>query len=193
MIAAGDNHSVGLKEDGTVVCAGSEDACDVSDWKDIKAVYAGNEITIGLTSDGKLMTSGNFSVSSKLESLSSIQDVSVGDTEIGVVTTDGKVNMYALGTGSTLDTSTWTGMSRVVTGDSFAAAMTSGGKVSIATSDTALKSAVEAWANEVSAARNSTIVAIGTDGKMYGAGDTIYNQYEDTAATATPTASASPL
>ena len=51
MVAAGILHSAAVKFDGTVICSGSDDACSVSDWTNISKVYAGNEFTIGLTTD----------------------------------------------------------------------------------------------------------------------------------------------
>jgi alpha-tubulin suppressor-like RCC1 family protein len=42
-IAAGSNHTVGLKSDGTVITVGSNiyGQCDVSDWVNIVAIVAG--------------------------------------------------------------------------------------------------------------------------------------------------------
>ncbi|MDQ0194807.1 hypothetical protein J2T20_003178 [Paenibacillus wynnii] len=62
-IAAGRRHTVGLKSDGTVTAVGDNKygQCDVSGWRDIVAVAAGNvhmatntgnAHTIGLKSDG---------------------------------------------------------------------------------------------------------------------------------------------
>ena len=49
-IAAGNDHTVGLRADGTVVATGanSDGRCDVSDWQEIVAVAAGRFHTIGL-------------------------------------------------------------------------------------------------------------------------------------------------
>lgn len=68
-IAAGRRHSVGLKSDGTVMAVGDNKygQCEVSGWRDIVAVDAGNvhmatntgnAHTIGLTSDGTVMAVG---------------------------------------------------------------------------------------------------------------------------------------
>ena len=56
-IAAGSEHIVGLKDDGTVVAVGDNyyGECDVSNWKDIVAVSAGVSYTVGLKSDGELL------------------------------------------------------------------------------------------------------------------------------------------
>jgi hypothetical protein len=84
-------------------------------------------------------------------------------------------------------------MSAVADGDGFAAGLKSDGTVSVITTDDAMKTAVEKWKNvKFIAARNTTLIAITGDGKMYGVGDNSSNQYENTAdASASASASAS--
>ena len=59
-ISAGDNHTVGLKADGTVVAVGWNDdgQCDVFEWTDIVAISAGWDHTVGLKSDGTVVAVG---------------------------------------------------------------------------------------------------------------------------------------
>ena len=59
-IAAGRDHTVALKKDGTVVATGvnSYGMCDVSEWTDIVAVAAGELHTVGLKSDGTVVGVG---------------------------------------------------------------------------------------------------------------------------------------
>ena len=51
-------HITGLKKDGTVVAVGDNEhgQCNVQDWKDIVAVYARDEETIGLKKDGTVIS-----------------------------------------------------------------------------------------------------------------------------------------
>jgi len=60
-ICAGRAHTVGLREDGTVVAVGCNDhgQCNVSLWTDITAIAAGANHTIGLRSDGTIVTVGD--------------------------------------------------------------------------------------------------------------------------------------
>jgi len=60
MVAAGDNHIVALKEDGTVVAVGSNSSgqCNVNDWRDIVAISVGLDHTVGLKSDGTVVATG---------------------------------------------------------------------------------------------------------------------------------------
>ena len=55
------NHTVGLRSDGTVVATGynRDDRCNVSGWKDIVAVAAGDDHTVGLKSDGTVVAAGD--------------------------------------------------------------------------------------------------------------------------------------
>ena len=63
VIAAGEDQTVGLKTDGTVVVTGSNSRgqCNVFDWKNIVAVVAGDYYTTGLKSDGTAVTTVNNS------------------------------------------------------------------------------------------------------------------------------------
>ena len=60
-IAAGGSHTVGLKTDGTVVAAGSNDdgQCNVRDWTDIVSIAAGDDHTVGLKADGTVVAAGD--------------------------------------------------------------------------------------------------------------------------------------
>lgn len=57
-IAAGYRHSVGLREDGTVVAVGDNSSrqCEVDDWTDIIQIAAGTSHTVGLKSDGTVVS-----------------------------------------------------------------------------------------------------------------------------------------
>ena len=59
-ISAGDNHTIGLKTDGTVVATGSSyySQCNVDYWKNIVAVSAGESHTVGLKADGIVVSVG---------------------------------------------------------------------------------------------------------------------------------------
>lgn len=59
-IAAGPMHTVGLKEDGTVVAVGNSGSgkLDVDKWRDIIAIAAGNSHSVGLKADGTVVAVG---------------------------------------------------------------------------------------------------------------------------------------
>ncbi|MCX5991283.1 MAG: PKD domain-containing protein [Chloroflexi bacterium] len=60
MVAAGYNHTVGLKSDGTVVAVGYNQfgQCNVGSWSGIQQVAAGYDYTVGLKSDGTVVAAG---------------------------------------------------------------------------------------------------------------------------------------
>ena len=59
-IAAGDEHTVGLRADGSVVAVGSNSfgQCNVTGWSDVVAIAAGNYHTVGLRADGSVVAVG---------------------------------------------------------------------------------------------------------------------------------------
>lgn len=61
-ICLGESHVVGLRDDGTVVAAGSNHSgqCDVEDWHDIVYLKAGKNCTLGIDKDGKLWMVGSL-------------------------------------------------------------------------------------------------------------------------------------
>lgn len=60
-VSAGFDHVVGLRNDGTVVAAGSNShgKCNVDSWKNIIAVSAGANHTVGLKADGTVVATGD--------------------------------------------------------------------------------------------------------------------------------------
>jgi len=64
-IAASSSHTVGLKNDGTLVTCGwnAYGKCDVTGWNEIIAIAAGAYQTIGLKADGTIVYAGNSSSS----------------------------------------------------------------------------------------------------------------------------------
>ena len=61
-LAVGENHTVGLRSDGTVTAVGDNFAgqCDVEDWTNIVSVAAGESGTVGITEDGRVLLAGTL-------------------------------------------------------------------------------------------------------------------------------------
>ena len=61
MVAAGGDHTVGLKLDGTVVAVGDNysEQCNVGNWTDIVQVAADGDHTVGVKSDGTVVAVGD--------------------------------------------------------------------------------------------------------------------------------------
>jgi hypothetical protein len=60
MVAGGSTHTVGLKEDGTVIAAGSNifGECEVGSWENIVQVAAGEHHTVGVDTTGAVFAAG---------------------------------------------------------------------------------------------------------------------------------------
>ena len=60
--AAGAEHTVGLKSDGTVVAAGANEngQCEIGSWTDVAYIAAGDYYTIGVKNDGSLLIAGKL-------------------------------------------------------------------------------------------------------------------------------------
>lgn len=188
MVASGMNHSVGLKSDGSVTCTGSTQACSVDDWSNITNVYAGNEVTVGISEDGSVHTSG--SVNSSITNQSNVASIAMNDDMMALVNKDGTVTTYAIGSKAAFDTSSWASISSVAVGDDAIIGLKKDGTLEVKTDNTDLETTLKSWSNiRYIAANKATYVAVDGAGKLYGAGDNTYNQYEaDISATPTPEA-----
>ena len=189
MIAAADTHIAGVNSDGTVSCTGNTGACEVSSWENIRSVYAGSGYTIGQKKNGGLVVSGNLSCASELESLSDVKSLTVGDSQITVVDSNGRVTCYSTGSSAPSNTASWSGIRYAASGSNFAAGLTSEGKIVTATTDDTLSRAAAAL-NDIRfiAARGGTLVAADSAGNIVGAGDNT-NKVYGAQPSATPEAS----
>lgn len=94
-VACGDEHTLGLKEDGTVIGIGSNDngQLDVEYWEDIAAIDATAAYSIGLRSDGRVVFTGNVYGDEpvNIEDWENITDISAGQWHIVGLKDDGTV------------------------------------------------------------------------------------------------------
>ena len=94
LASAGGDHTVGLKADGTVVAAGSNNwgQCDVAGLKDIVAISAGGDHTVGLKADGTVVAVGKNNYGKcDVAGLKDIVAVSAGDDYTVGLKADGTV------------------------------------------------------------------------------------------------------
>ena len=61
-LSIGENHTVGLRADGTVTAVGDNYAgqCDVEDWSGVASIAAGESGTAGITEDGRVLLAGTL-------------------------------------------------------------------------------------------------------------------------------------
>lgn len=77
MVAGGSTHTVGLKEDGTVIAAGSNifDECEVGDWVNIAQVAAGEHHTVGVDTNGAVFATGLDTGDGQVSGVSGWEDI----------------------------------------------------------------------------------------------------------------------
>ena len=77
-VAAGYNHSLGLRSDGRVLAVGDNASgqCDVGNWSDVVAIAAGSQCSYGLRQDGTVLMAGRISEENASE-IASWTDIAV--------------------------------------------------------------------------------------------------------------------
>ena len=118
-IAAGNDHTVGLRADGTVVATGanSDGRCDVSDWQEIVAVAAGRFHTIGLRADGTAVAAGsNWDGQCDVSGWQDLVAVAAGDDHTVGLRADGTVVATGDNGHGQCDVSDWQGIVAVAAG-----------------------------------------------------------------------------
>ena len=94
LVACGDDYSIGLKKDGTVVATGDNDSRkrEVETWRDIVAVAFGFRHSIGLKKDGTVVATGDNKYGQcKIETWRDIVAVACGDDHSIGLKKDGTV------------------------------------------------------------------------------------------------------
>ncbi len=131
-LAAGWNHTVGLKSDGTVVAVGSSYSgkCNVDGWTDIAAIAAGSYYTVGLKSDGTVVAVGDNDEGqcdvdgwSDIVAIAAGYDHTVGLKSNGTVLTVGDTSLFRG------EASKWKGIVAIAAGHYHTVGLKSNGSV----------------------------------------------------------------
>lgn len=179
-LAAGNNHTLRLYDDGTVTAVGlnQDGQCDVSGWTDVLAVAAGDRHTVGLRSNGTVVAVGyNGYNQCDVSGWMNIIAVAAGGNHTVGLRSDGTV----VATGWTLhgqcDVSNWTNISAVSAGICHTVGLRMDGTV-IAVGDNRYgQCEVSGWKNIIAvAAGNYHTVGLRADGSVVAAGDNRYNR-----------------
>ena len=173
-IAAGAEHIVSLKNDGTVVCSGNNHyyQCDTQDWTDVISVTAGSRNTVGLRADGTVLVAG-YIANRQLNARqwSGIIAVSTGSTHV--------VGLKADGTVVSTDTFTeeWTDIVAISAGDYHTVGLKKDGTVVASGNNDFGQCNVEEWTDIVAiSAGHSHTVGLKADGTVVSAGGTQYGR-----------------
>lgn len=171
IIAAGDNHVVGLLENGSVVAAGSNEngQCDVSDWTNIVFIAAAGDHTVGLKADHTVVSTGL--PENERQIISGWKDIVAIDTSnaftVGIKKDGSVVSAGARSSGDTYqqELSLWQDIIRISVSDNHIVGLRSDGTVVAEGYRVQGQCLVDGWCNivDVSASKNFT-VGIKSDG-----------------------------
>ncbi len=128
-ISAGENRTVALKSDGTVVATGlsSSGQCNIYTWTDIVAVSAGGSHIVGLKSDGTVVADGDNS--DDVSSWSDIVAVSAGVSHTVGLKSDGTVVAVGHKDSGRCNVDNWTDIVAISAGDYHTVGLKSDGTV----------------------------------------------------------------
>ena len=134
MIAGGYKHLVSLRDDRTVLAAGSNDSgqCNVQDWESIAAVYAYDSITAGLRTDGTVVVAGRDALNESVSSWRNVTMLALGINHILGLTQDGRVLSAGTNLSGCCETGDWENIVSVWADDSLSIGITEEGRVKIA-------------------------------------------------------------
>lgn len=170
-IAGGAAHTVGIKEDGTVVGAGANwwGQLNVSGWTNIKAVAAAWHHTVGLKEDGTVVAVGRIPLSVVSE-WANIKAVAAGWRHVTGLKEDGTV--VDTGYGGQIDVSGWTNIKAIAAGYAHTVGLKEDGTV-VATGGYP----VADWTDiKAIAAGDSHTVGLKSDGTVEAVGSNEYGQ-----------------
>lgn len=180
IIGAGGDHTVGLKADGTVVAAGSNDngQCDASGWTNIIAISAGGLHTVGLKADGTVVATGSNSFHQcDVSDWTDIVAISAGYSHTVGLKADGTVVAVSNNMSGKCNVSGWTDVVAVSTGSAHTVGLKADGTVvAIGTNDDG-RCDVRGWTDIIAiSAGLAHTVGLKADGTVVAVGRNRYGQ-----------------
>ena len=177
MIAAGSAHTVGLRTDGTVVAAGSNNSGElaVSGWRNIVAIAAGSAHTVGLRTDGTVVATRYigeyYSGQCEVSGWTNIVAIAAGDRHTVGLRADGTVVAAWPDDSVKLAVSGWRNIVAIAAGGKHTVGLHADGTV-VAVSEKGVyygQCEVTRWTDivEIAAGSNFT-VGLRTDGMVVG-------------------------
>lgn len=132
ILDGGDDHTVGLRPNGTVVATGdNEDGqCNVASWKDIVSISAGLYHTVGLKNDGTVVATGmKDDKQCAVDKWKNVVDIAAGSQHTLALTRDGQVLVTGDNEHGQLNVKGWTDVVDVAAGSWHSLGITSDGRV----------------------------------------------------------------
>ena len=174
-VDASSSSSLGVKTDGTVICAGTYHfgGCDVSSWSDIQQVATGWGYTVGLKTDGTLVAVGyNDEGQSDVSSWSNIKQVSATNYHTAGLKTDGTVVAVGFNSKGQCDVSSWINIDQVAAGWQHTVGLKKDGTVVAVGNNDDGQCDVSSWDDIIQvAAGGSHTLGLKTDGTVVAVGN----------------------
>ena len=167
-IAAGWSHTVALYEDGTAAAIGDngEGECEVSSWKEIIAISAGNRRTTGLKRDGTVVTTDR-KLHEQICQWRDVIAISEGLSHIVGLRRDGSVVMAGSSGGKKAEVAQWRDIKAIAAGGTFTLGLDKSGKILAAGKGPGAKMlAGSRWNVQTIAAGYEHSVALKKDGRL---------------------------
>jgi len=177
-ISAGYDFTVGLKSDGTVLAAGSSEACNVSNWTEIIAISAGEVHTVGLKSDGTVVATGqNWDGICDVSEWKNIMAVSAGSFHTVGLKTDGTVVAIGNNEHGQCNVSKWRGIVAVSAGTFHTVGLKENGTVVAVGDNDDNECQVSDWTDIIAvSAGHSCTLGLKKDGTVVATGLNNYGQ-----------------
>ena len=178
-VAAGSAHIIAVDSNGRTKCIADENsqACDLTDTRNIRKVYATDKGSIVMDNNGLLSYAGSFIGSSSLKNYNNVLDIASGNNILAILKNDKSIDVYTNNSLNYLEAESWKDIVDVACGDSYVAGLDEYGKVHIEIDNDSIKAEVEKWSNII-AVDGASDYLIGFDGeKIYGVGNNSYNQF----------------
>jgi hypothetical protein len=177
MVAVGQQHTVGLKSDGTVIAVIGNDygygQCNVGNWTDIVQVAADYGHTVGLKSDGTVVAVGfNDYGQCDVGGWTDIIQVTAGGYHTVGLRSDGTVVAVGSNGSGQCSVSDWDDIIRVAAGSSHTVGVKSDGTVVAVGYNYYGQCIVDSWTDIVQVAAGSRhTVGLKSDGTVVAVGD----------------------
>ena len=117
-VAAGDTFSAGLREDGTLIIAGSMEAADEAErWEKVVEIAADGEMLFALTEDGTILSNQKYGETGDYYEWEDVVHIACSNHGFSALTADGTVRNYIpRGTefGSPVEIEGWTDVEHLI-------------------------------------------------------------------------------
>ena len=174
-VSAGDNHTLGLKTDGTVLAIGDnlDGRCDVSSWANIKQIFAGDNHSVGLANDGSVVAVGrNMEGQCNVSSWTNIKQIAAGNYHTVGLNNSGTVVAIGQNVQGQGNVASWSDIIQVAAGWHHTVGLKTGGTIVTVGDNTYGQSDLSSWANiKQISAREYNTVGLKTDGTVVASGD----------------------